>query len=128
QIYGEVRAEFDPKVPVLVAGDFNGCARRDRLSAEFAQLATTDLENVIEIVGHDGEQAATQVQFNRSGQIQCLQIDFIFVSPELKSRLLAEGVEIFRYRSDLSVTLPLPKSMDQRMYMPSDHYPVVAVF
>lgn len=127
-IYREVRAEFNPPVPVIVSGDFNGCARKDRLSEEFAHLGTTDLENVIEIIGQDGEQAATQIQFNRGGQIQCLQIDFIFISPDLKKHLVGEGVEVFRYHSDLNVPLPLPQTLDQRLYMPSDHYPVVALF
>jgi exonuclease III len=127
-IYREVRAEFTPAVPVLVAGDFNGCARRDQLHDEFQAMLSTDLESVIEIVGKSGDEAATQIQFNRNGQIHCLQIDFIFVSPELKAQLVAEGVEIYRYRSDLKVTLPLPKTLEQRTYLPSDHYPVVATF
>jgi len=127
-IYSEIRQEFNPPVPVIVTGDFNGCARRDQLSDEFAQLNSTDLQTVVEIVGISGDEAATQIQFGRNGSAKCLQMDFIFVSPELKPHLLAEGVEIFRYHSDLKVPLPLPKTLEQRTYMPSDHYPVVALF
>lgn len=127
-IYREVRAEFTPQVPVIVAGDFNGCARPGQLAEEFAELGKTDLESVIEIAGHEGDQAATQLQFNRGGGVNCLQIDFIFISPELKNYLIKEGVEVYRYRSDLKVPLPLPKTLDQRTYLPSDHYPVVATF
>lgn len=128
EIYRELRAEFSPPVPVALAGDFNGCARKAELAAEFAELGKTDLESVLDITGKEGEAAATQLQFNRSGQIHCLQIDFIFVSPELKEHLIPEGVEVYRYRSDLKVPLPLPKTLDQRLYLPSDHYPVVATF
>jgi exonuclease III len=128
KIYREVREEFTPAVPVLVAGDFNGCARRDQLAEEFRELADTDLETVVEIVGLNGEAAATQFQFQRGGNIQFLQIDFILVSPELKANLISEGVEIFRYLSDVKIPLPLPKTLDQRLYMPSDHYPVIAIF
>jgi hypothetical protein len=128
KIYSEVRAEFSPPVPVILAGDFNGCARRDQLGDEFHQLTTTDLETVAELAGLSGEAAATQFQFNRGGVIHFLQIDFIFISRDLIPYLIKESVEIFRYRSELKVALPLPKTLEQRTYMPSDHYPVVAVF
>jgi endonuclease/exonuclease/phosphatase family metal-dependent hydrolase len=128
KIYREVRSEFTPAVPVILAGDFNGCARRDQLAEEFSELAATDLETVVEVVGLNGEKAATQFQFQRGGVLQCLQIDFILISPELKPHLQHEGVEIFRYMSELKTPLPLPRTLDQRLYMPSDHYPVVATF
>jgi hypothetical protein len=127
-IYNEVRAEFSPAVPVMIVGDFNGSARKSFRSEEFTQLNTTDLESVIEIVGVSDEDAATQVQFNRGGGIQYLQSDFIFISPDLKPHLVSEGVSVYRYHSDLKVALPLPKTLEQRTYMPSDHYPVIATF
>jgi endonuclease/exonuclease/phosphatase family metal-dependent hydrolase len=127
-IYQEVRAEFSPPVPMIVTGDFNGNARPGQMGEEFARLGTTDLESVVEVAGLSEESAATQFQFNRGGGIQFLQIDFIFVSPDLRRHLIAEAVEVFRYRSDLKIPLPLPKTLEQRTYMPSDHYPVVAVF
>ncbi len=127
-IYREIRAEFSPSVPLIVAGDFNGSARRGSLAEEFQELSKTDLESVIDIVGHEGEVATTQIQFNRNGNTNYLQLDFLFVSPELKEHLIAEGAFVYRYKSDLRVALPLPKTIDQRTYLPSDHYPVVATF
>jgi len=128
EIYQDIRREFTPPVPVIIAGDFNGCAKRSQLAPEFQALLSTDLESMQDILERDGEQAATQLQFARNGQIQCLQIDYVFMSPELKPLLLPESSEVFRYRSELNVALPLPKSLDQRLAMPSDHYPVVAAF
>lgn len=127
-IYRQVRTEFSPPVPVIVAGDFNGCARPSRQAEEFAELGHTDLLSAVEVAGHDGDAAATQVVFSRGGNVQCMEIDFIFISPELKPALLEGGVEIFRYRSDLKVPLPLPKTIEQRTALPSDHYPVVVTF
>jgi endonuclease/exonuclease/phosphatase family metal-dependent hydrolase len=126
KIYRELRAEFSPAVPIVVSGDFNGCAKKSALAEEFAELANTDLESVLDIAGVDGDAAATQLQFHRGGGVSCLQIDFIFISPELKPEL--ERAEVFRYLSDLKVPLPIPKTLDQRTYLPSDHYPVVATF
>lgn len=126
KIYRELRAEFTPSTKIIIAGDFNGCAKRATLSEEFAELAKTDLESVIDIMGLDDNAAATQLQFHRGGGVSCLQIDFIFISPDLKSELA--GAEVFRYRSDLKIALPIPKTLDQRTYLPSDHYPVLATF
>lgn len=128
EIYREIRAEFSPSIPTIVAGDFNGSARKGSTAEEFEEMTKTDLESVIDIAGHDGEVAATQLQFNRGGGINFLQIDFLFVSPELKEHLISEQVGVYRYKSDLRVTLPLPKTIDQRIALPSDHYPVVATF
>ena len=128
KIYQETRREFSPPVPIVVLGDFNGSARRDKLGEEFRNLMTTDLESVLEIAGHSGDEAITQMQINRSGHNHGLQIDFIFISPELKSKLITAEVGVYRYLSDLRVPLPLPTTLEQRLYLPSDHYPVFATF
>ena len=128
EVYNETRAEFTPPVPTLVAGDFNGFARPSKRSEEFVAMANTDLASVSELAGLEGETATTQIVFSRSSGPQFLEIDFIFTSPELKDHLIPAGTEIFRYRSELNVPLPLPKTYDQRLFLPSDHYPVVATF
>jgi hypothetical protein len=128
QIYREVRAEFSPPVPVILAGDFNGSARKAVRSGEFAELTNTDLESVMDLVGKEGDDAATQIQFSRGGGISGLQIDYVFISQDLKPHLIPNSVEVFRYRSDLKIPLSLPKTLEQRTYLPSDHYPVVAAF
>lgn len=128
EVYRETRARTTPPTPVIVTGDFNGCARRDHLSEEFSELLNTDLTCALETLGISGNDSCTQLQFNRGGAIGYLQIDFILVSPELKDQLVPEGTYVYRYLSDLKVPLPLPLTLDQRLHLPSDHYPVVATF
>ncbi len=128
KIYHEIRSECQPPVPVIVAGDFNGHAIRRDPAEEFLELSKTDLESAVSLAGIEGMEAATQLQFNRNGGMNFLQIDFIFISPELKPLLIKEGTGVFRYVSDLKVPLPLPTTLEQRTYLPSDHYPVVATF
>lgn len=127
-VYLETRAEFTPPVPTLIAGDFNGFARPSKRSEEFVEMARTDLTSTSELVGYAGEDAATQIVYSRSSGAQFLEIDFIFVSPELGRHLIKDASHVFRYRSELRVPLPLPQTYDQRLYLPSDHYPVVATF
>ncbi len=126
-IYRELRIEF-PQVPVIVTGDFNGSAARGQVGEEFRELSTTDLESVVDLANLSPESSSTQMQFTRGGQIKGLQIDYIFISPELKAHLLPQGVEIFRYRNELGLPLPQPKTLEQRLHLPSDHFPVVATF
>lgn len=128
EIYNELRQGVAKNVPVVVTGDFNGCAKKMALAEEFQDLTKTDLEGITDLLGFDDERAATQIQFNRKGQIQHLQIDYIFISPELKTELINDKTEVFRYRSDLQVPLPLPTTLDQRLHLPSDHFPIVATF
>ena len=125
-IYKELRLQF--AVPMIVAGDFNGNARSDSISPEFKALKQCDWLNTVELLKLPMDQAATQIQFSRSQPQQFLQIDYIMISPELESRLIHSESGVYRYKSDLKVTLPLPTTLDQRLQMPSDHYPVFATF
>lgn len=126
-IYQELRNEF-PQIPIIVGGDFNGIVHRERGESEFLPLFATDLEDVFSILGRDVTEAMTQIQFNRMGQSVYLQIDYLMVSPHLKEHIVPEESFVYRYKSDLGVKLNLPTTLDQRLAMPSDHYPVVATF
>jgi endonuclease/exonuclease/phosphatase family metal-dependent hydrolase len=127
RIYYEVRAEFTPPVPIAVVGDFNGFVHADPPD-EFAGLKDSELESVVALAGLEGEAVATQLQFGRGNQMTGLQIDYIFTSPELKKYLVKNQVEVYRYHSDLRMPLPLPRTLEQRLQLPSDHFPVVATF
>lgn len=127
EIYIEIRRE-NPETPMIVAGDFNGIAHRQKGEREFQPLfESTDLENVFALLNKSEQESMTQIQFGR-GNSWMLQIDYIFVSEGLKQHLVPEGTFAFRYRSDLGVQLGIPQTLDQRLVLPSDHYPVVATF
>jgi exonuclease III len=124
EIYKELRRDHG-EVPMIVGGDFNGIADSTMGEKEFLPLfQQTDLENVFRLLGRDKSESMTQIQFNRQGQEQLLQIDYLLVSHHLKEHLIAEETEVFRYRSDLGVKLAIPQTFDQRLMLPSDHYPI----
>lgn len=128
EIYLEIRRD-NAAVPIIVGGDFNGIAHPQRGESEFLPLfERTDLEDVFAVLGRDVNEAMTQVQFTRTGQMQLLQIDYLLVSRNLQTFLVPEESFVYRYRSDLGVTLGLPRNLDQRLALPSDHFPVVATF
>jgi hypothetical protein len=129
EIYNEVQRETDGKIPICVAGDFNGISHNAKHEPEFAQLyEKTDLQDVFDVVGLSDDQRATQIQINRSGRLDLLQIDAVFASPNLRSKIVPEQTYVYRYRNELNVIAPFPKSMEERQHLPSDHYPVVATF
>ncbi len=129
EIYKEVETETNKAVPILVAGDFNGVARKINHEIAFDLLyEQTPLEDIFDILQLSEEERATQVQVHRNGRVDHLQIDTIFVSPHLKNSLIQSGCYVFRYKNELGLPSPFPRTIDERIQLASDHYPVVATF
>lgn len=129
EIYRDLRREFGQQIPVIVGGDFNGSIHKEKGEGEFQPLfEQTDLENVFYLLERNEQDSMTQIQFNRVGQPLLLQIDYLLVSRELQRHIIPEETYAFRYLSDLGVKMGLPQTFDQRLVLPSDHYPVVATF
>lgn len=129
EIYNEILAETQGKIPICVGGDFNGTARKKDHETEFAPLhANTELQDAFDVAELSDEQRATQIQIQRSGKIDLLQIDSVFMSPSLASLVVKEGCYVYRYKNELKIASHLPKNLEERMALPSDHYPVVATF
>lgn len=125
EIYKESKAEF-PGTPKVGAGDFNGFAGRNGCHDEFKLLyKETDLLEVFELAGKPAEERYTQIQFNRSGGSLGLHIDYIFLSDHWQKNVIPEETYVYLYRSDLKVKLPYSATFEQRLQLPSDHYPVV---
>lgn len=125
-IYNEVRAELQFKVPVIVAGDFNGIASRLFMEPEFQYLHDkTDLIEVLEAASRPVDERFSQIQIGYSGKSTKLHIDYIFVSPDLKDRIVSEKTGIHLFRNEMGQSIPLPQTMEDRDRLPSDHYPLV---
>ncbi|MAV92360.1 MAG: hypothetical protein CL676_13155 [Bdellovibrionaceae bacterium] len=125
EIYKESK-EKHPGVPKAVLGDFNGVAREDGHEMEFQGIyQESDLKNALELAKIEGEFYATQVQFSRMGQRTLLQFDYIFLSEELHHRLVVEETFVYRYRNEMGIHSSLPTNFDEKLALPSDHYPVV---
>lgn len=126
EIYKESKKNFK-QVHRMVLGDFNGIAREMGREPAFDKIYNeTDLLNVLEIAGLDEEFSTTQVQFLRTGGRELLQFDYIFLSEGLREKLITDETYVYRYKNDLGIHAPLPKNFDEKLLMPSDHYPVIA--
>jgi endonuclease/exonuclease/phosphatase family metal-dependent hydrolase len=124
--YNRLRAEFNFKVPVIVAGDLNGNAQRGNQEPEFDDLyALTDLEDVLEVINEPIERRQSFFYFGRDNTRESFQLDYIFLPKELQTLVKKEESGIYLFRDTHGVPLSYPQESYQRYALPSDHYPVV---
>ncbi len=122
EIYKEF-TEQHPQTPVIVVGDFNGNASRDE---EFQALnEKTDLKDVLELMALSIEDRASFYQVRSSNRTEGRQIDFCFLSSSLQKYLKAKSAFIYRYKDEFNMDLGIPMTLDAKLRLPSDHYPIV---
>jgi endonuclease/exonuclease/phosphatase family metal-dependent hydrolase len=126
KIYLEIEGEFQGQVPIVLSGDFNGVVGLDQHDPEFAALyKQTDLRDVLEIAAVPMEERFTHMQIFNYGSPQNKQLDYIFVSPPLQSKVVSEGTFVYRFKDAHGMTVSIPQSLAAKRLLPSDHYPVV---
>jgi endonuclease/exonuclease/phosphatase family metal-dependent hydrolase len=125
-IYQEIQKKY-PDVPVMVGGDMNGHAGEKDTEEEFKQIySLTDLKDIAHLAGIPDEERFSYVYFNRGGNRFEQQIDYLFISEKFKNLIIPTECYFPRYRNLTGAPLPVPKRMEQKNILPSDHYPFVA--
>lgn len=125
EIYKELRVEFKT-CPIMFCGDFNGNASRNETDKEFTPLyQETDLEDVLEIAKVETNKRSTYLQIRPSQRTDSRQIDYCFLSKELHSSVVAKSAQVFLYKDEFGSDLLRPATLEQKMALPSDHYPIV---
>lgn len=128
QIYDEIDQTYQRQVPIILTGDFNGSAALPKPDIEFAALyERTQLKDVLEVAGLPEDERFTYMQLsaskNRVGRNK--QLDYIFVSPQLFSRVSKTETWSFRFQDETGRTRLLPRNLNEKKTLPSDHYPVI---
>lgn len=124
-LYRELQIRH-PSVPMAVCGDFNGSARKSKLDSEFKYLyETSDLVELTEWAGLKESDCSTFYQVGRTPNPEGRQIDYCFTSPQLLPHIDPKSVYTFRFKDHLGQILDPPTTIDAKMLLPSDHYPVV---
>lgn len=115
------------QVPILVGGDFNGHAGEKDTEEEFKQIyQDTDLKDIAFLSKIPEDERFSYVYFTRGGNRFVQQIDYLFISEKF-AHLIEPGECYFpRYKNPSGVQLPIPKRMEQKNTLPSDHYPFLA--
>jgi len=125
-IYQEIHDEFGGRAPVILGGDFNGVAGWPSPDEEFKALYDgTHLRDALEIAGVPRDERFTHQQLHRNRPGVNRQLDYIFVPPELAPRVNRDETWVFRYRDEMGMTQIIPRNLNEKRLLPSDHYPVV---
>ncbi|MBA2405983.1 MAG: endonuclease/exonuclease/phosphatase family protein [Bdellovibrionales bacterium] len=115
------------QVPILVGGDFNGHAGEKDTEEEFKQIyQNTDLKDIAFLANIPEEERFSYIYFTRGGNRFVQQIDYLFISEKFAHLIEPSECYFPRYKNPLGVPLPIPKRMEQKNTMPSDHYPFLA--
>ncbi len=114
-------------VPILIGGDFNGHAGEKDTEEEFRQIyEKTDLKDIAYLAGVPEEERFSYIYFNRGGNRFVQQIDYLLISDKFNHLLDPAGCLFPRYKTAEGLALPIPKRMEQKNILPSDHYPFLA--
>lgn len=117
------------QVPILVGGDFNGHAGETDTEEEFKVIyQKTDLKDMAALAGIPDEDRFSYIYFTRGGNRFVQQIDYLFISEKFASLIIPEECYFPRYKNLTGAPLPVPKRMEQKSILPSDHYPFVGTF
>ncbi len=128
KIYREIDRDLGGRVPILVAGDFNGSAAKERTDAEFEAIyRDTELLDALALAGVQEPERYTFMQIGRGGS-RNRQIDYVFVPPQLRGRVVREETFVYRYKDAWGFVAPPPRTLGEKKLLPSDHYPVVVTF
>jgi len=126
EIHRELRSHY-PKTPQIVAGDFNGNASRSQTDEEFKDIyLQTQLEDVLEVSQVKPENRWTFCQVRAGGgRSEGKQLDYVFLTPELHPHVVNQKTEVHRYRDEFGFEKDWPVTLDAKLALPSDHYPLI---
>lgn len=125
EIYRELQF-VHPDMPIIIAGDFNGNASRTQTDQEFHDIyANTQLLDVLEVALVPAETRATFYNVRNGQRADGKQIDFVFVSPHIHGLLKPGSARVYRYKDELGNERGIPLTMESKLRLPSDHYPLV---
>lgn len=125
EIYRGLAQQF-PRTPIVVSGDLNGNAGRHNTDKEFANLyPSTDLEDALELA-QVPELERTTFYPVKSGALQPgRQIDFALLSKTAQHFLDTRQTRVFRYEIPNRGRPLGPQTTDEKLNLPSDHYPLL---
>jgi hypothetical protein len=127
KIFAEIESRYDGKVPVLLSGDFNGSAfRGDQSDPEFDAIhRDTHLVDSLEAADVPFDERFTYMQLYSKRPAFNRQLDYIFVPPVLAKRIDRDETWVYRFQNEEGQTLIVPRNLNEKKLLPSDHYPVV---
>lgn len=124
EIYKELKLQYK-NTPIVFSGDMNGFAGIPNTDAEFLPIySETDLQDVLELANVSTDKRSTFYQIKNGGKCEGKQIDYCFISDNLTDKLVRADAHVYRYKDEFGSPLEIPKSIDDKLKLASDHYPL----
>ncbi|HUP57367.1 MAG TPA: endonuclease/exonuclease/phosphatase family protein [Bdellovibrionota bacterium] len=120
EIYRRLR-ESHPELPIVVGGDFNSPLS----SLELELVSRTDLADFHDLIGTPEHERVSLVYFDVTEQPKHQILDYLMVSPHLAGRIVKEKSFTYRYKGFYGIPEEHPRTLKEKLRMPSDHYPLV---
>ena len=118
-----------PQTPIVVSGDFNGNASAEETDPEFTPIySRTQLKDVFHLQGISKQERSTYYQVKTNGRTEGRQIDYCFLDPFASQHLKNKSAHVYRYKDEFGFKIDIPQTLDAKLALPSDHYPVVFEF
>lgn len=125
-IYQDLESRY-PDIPILIGGDMNGHAGEKDTEEEFKEIySRTDLKDIAYLAKIPEEERFSYIYFTRGGNRFVQQIDYLFLSERFSDRIEPSECYFPRYKNILGSPYPVPRRMEQKSLLPSDHYPFLA--
>lgn len=124
EVYDELQLRFKRSIPVIIAGDLNGNASSQETDQEFKALHSTDLKDVGELAQFPLDKRSTYYQISRNNRPEPKQLDYCLLSAQAQPLLDLNSIDFYRYKDHLGQAMDPPTSLDAKLNLPSDHYPI----
>jgi endonuclease/exonuclease/phosphatase family metal-dependent hydrolase len=128
EVLGLVDILKKEKNPFIVAGDFNGNASLYNTDNEFLPLYSPtnkfQMKDLLEILELPIEERATHHYF-KSGYRRSTQLDYLFLSQDLWSKVDPEHSYPIKYLGDYGEKIDPPATLGEKQKFPSDHNPLM---
>lgn len=124
KVYKKLNSKY-PDTPIFISGDFNNCLF-DESNWDLAPLRELPLTDILELIEEPRERRITHVHFDREGNPQDHQLDYILIPKEFISSFNLNESGTYLYRDQYGNRLAIPREHYHRYALPSDHFPVVA--
>lgn len=126
KISNEIRNEVGDETPIFLSGDFNGKASRPDPDPEFEAIyRDTNLRDALEFadIPHDERFTHMQIYNRREGFNR--QLDYIFLPQTIAARVNKDETWVYRFKDEYGMTQIIPRNLNEKRLLPSDHYPVI---
>jgi hypothetical protein len=124
QLFKQLRKSIH-RVPIVLAGDFNGIIQKQGREPEFSPLfENTQLEDIFELIQYPENERYTHLFFSSGLGPIANQIDAVLIEKRYADQLIVDQCKVYRYKNDYGDQVQI-ETFKEKTELPSDHFPIL---